>query len=244
MVCLILFGASLGNKIIGVKNIVKSFPFNNKLQFPSESKSSSKYVLKNISIELGAITTFIGPSKSGKSTLAKCIVGMERVDQGELVLNVPNTIRTIAITDDVSSKLVTSCGYLDHLYSLSYDSNKSVGDIIAKYRNGNKLTESIINVINLPLNEKINSLLESQKILFELLLVLMQTSTTSSNDYNPVVVMDEYLDKVIPSVRSKFYKSLQALITQIPLSVIIITHSRSVLQEIAEKVVVIKVDIT
>jgi ABC-type glutathione transport system ATPase component len=53
--------------------------------------------------------------------------------------------------------------------------------------------------------------------------------------------MDEYLDKVIPSVRSKFYKTLQALIANIPMKIIIITHSKSVLQEITEKIVVIKV---
>ena len=258
--CLLSLGFSLENNIIGVRNLYKSFPMNNKLLF-SMDKSKSKYVLKNINIELGTVTTFIGPSKSGKSTLAKCIIGMENVDQGELILNLSTGNSTKLITDEVSCKLMKSCGYLDHLYSLSYDSDKTVGDIIAKYRSVNQLTESIINIINIPLNEKVNNLLESQKILFELMSVLMKITNDNSsnnsnsnnnnnnnnnynnnnNDFNPIIVMDEYLDKVIPSVRSKFYKSLQLIIANIPMKVIIITHSKSVLQEITEKIVVIKV---
>ncbi len=248
--CLLSLGLSLENNISGVRNLYKSFPMKNKLLF-SIDKSKSKYVLKNINIELGSITTFIGPSKSGKSTLAKCIIGMENVDQGELILNLStgNGNSTKLITDEVSCKLMKSCGYLDHLYSLSYDSDKTVGDIIAKYRSANQLTENIINIINIPLNEKVNNLLESQKILFELMSVLMKiiSSNSESNinnnndDFNPIIVMDEYLDKVIPSVRSKFYKILQLIIANIPIKVIIITHSKSVLQEITEKIVVIKV---
>ena len=236
-------GFSFENNIVGVKNLYKSFPMNNKLLF-STDKSKLKYVLKNINIELGSITTFIGPSKSGKSTLAKCIIGMENVDQGELILNLSSGTSAKLITDEISRKLIKSCGYLDHLYSLSYDSDKIVGDVIAKYRSANQLTESIISVINIPLNEKVNNLLESQKILFELLLVLMKIISDNNNNndnFSPIIVMDEYLDKVIPSVRSKFYKSLRVIIANIPMKVIIITHSKSVLQEITEKIVVIKV---
>lgn len=240
IIYLLSLSISLANKIIGVKNVYKSFPVTNKLLF-SIDNGKTKYVLKNINLELGTITTFIGPSKSGKSTLAKCIIGMEPVDQGELVLNTPDT--TKVITTEISNKLLKSCGYLDHLYSLTYDSDRTVGEIITKYRSNTQLTDSIINIINIPLNEKINNLLESQKILFELMLVLIKIINTNSNndEYSPIIVMDEYLDKVIPSVRSKFYKTLQALIANIPMKIIIITHSKSVLQEITEKIVVIKV---
>jgi phospholipid/cholesterol/gamma-HCH transport system ATP-binding protein len=41
----------------------------------------------NLSLEAGEITVLIGPSGSGKSVLAKCILGLLPVDAGEIVLD-------------------------------------------------------------------------------------------------------------------------------------------------------------
>lgn len=62
----------MNNKILTLENVSKSF---GKLQ-----------VLKNISFELykHQIVSIIGPSGGGKSTLLRCLVGLEKLDSGSM----------------------------------------------------------------------------------------------------------------------------------------------------------------
>ena len=62
-------------KVLEVKNISNSF---NKIP-----------VLNNISLDVntGEIVSIIGPSGIGKSTLLRCICGLEKIDEGEIIIN-------------------------------------------------------------------------------------------------------------------------------------------------------------
>lgn len=63
------------NAIVEVKNISKKY--------------NNKTIFSNISIEIkrGKITCIVGKNGIGKSTLIKCILGVEKIDSGEIVLN-------------------------------------------------------------------------------------------------------------------------------------------------------------
>ena len=62
-------------KVLEVKNLSKCF---NKIP-----------VLNNLSLDVntGEIVSIIGPSGIGKSTLLRCICGLEKIDEGEIIIN-------------------------------------------------------------------------------------------------------------------------------------------------------------
>ena len=62
-------------KVLEVKNISKSFNKNK--------------ILNNFSLEAkkGEIVSIIGPSGIGKSTLLRCICGLEKIDEGKIIIN-------------------------------------------------------------------------------------------------------------------------------------------------------------
>lgn len=61
--------------MIEIKNLNKSY--------------GDKQILNdvNIQIEEGNILTLVGPSGGGKTTLLRCLAGLEKVDSGELIIN-------------------------------------------------------------------------------------------------------------------------------------------------------------
>lgn len=65
-------------KLIEIKNLRKSF--------------NGKAVLKDINLEInkGDIVAIIGASGSGKSTMIRCIAGLEKGESGQILLNGEN----------------------------------------------------------------------------------------------------------------------------------------------------------
>ncbi len=83
-------GERLGDKVIELKNVSKSF--------------GDRLLIDDLSITIppGAIVGIIGPNGAGKSTLFKMITGQEKPDQGEV--NIGHTVK-VAYVDQSRDKL-------------------------------------------------------------------------------------------------------------------------------------------
>lgn len=85
------------------------------MQLSNMSKSFGKQtILQDVSIDISAnqITGLIGPSGTGKTTLIKCLMGMEKYDTGSIQIDdtaVPNR------------KLLNKIGYMAQSDSLYHD---------------------------------------------------------------------------------------------------------------------------
>lgn len=67
--------------MIEVKNVTKSYPI------PKQKERLT--VLKNFSVDFDqeGVTVLLGPSGTGKSTLLRCINGLEAIDEGDIIVN-------------------------------------------------------------------------------------------------------------------------------------------------------------
>ncbi len=96
-------GARLGDKVIDLENITKSF--GNRVLFENLS----------LSIPKNAIVGVIGPNGVGKSTLFKMIMGVEKPDSGEIVIG--DTVQT---------------SYVDQGHQELQDAQKTVYEVVSQ----------------------------------------------------------------------------------------------------------------
>ena len=143
------------------------------------------------------------------------------------------------------------------MFCQSYDQNLTVDQLFYrlynKYSKEYELNSSyndLMTIIQLPLNEKVSSLLESQRKIFELFYAIIQSEINQllATNYNTstmksyIAILDEYLDKDVASVRSNFYRIIKILSNhpKFQLQVIIITHSKAIFSNYCDRVIVLK----
>ena len=243
-ICHVIRTINLSKKF--VKNSIKGKGWGLNINNIFDKKSdndNSFYALNriNVTLENTNVIAFIGPSGAGKSTLAKCLIGRELYDDGNIIID--NDYDVIG-------------AYLDHLFCQTYDQNLTINQLFQfLYNKYSKEVEEmssyrdIMDLIKtLPMNEKVSSLLESQKKIFELIYAILQAeiNTIATNKciskFSYIVVLDEYLDKDATSVRSNIYRTMKLLShhPKLQLQVIIITHSKAVFNNFCDKVIVLK----
>lgn len=252
---LLQFTHAHGIIIKSVKDISISFKQRGWRWFGSQT-STSPAALRNVTADFSGITALCGTSKSGKSTLGKILAGQYNRDewQGDIIYAVngnSESRRYPTVYIDLlyylsydSTKPVSH--YLTGLTSLNNISLNNFNHNDTK--TSDLLLEIMQNIFTVPLDSMINNLLESQKKYFEILLAftLIKRNTDNDSDKNNnsgnnnnknnkylnggLLILDEYLDKDMTSVRDTFFTSLRQLCNHpaIAFQVIIITHSKKV----------------
>ena len=213
----------------GVKSVSKVFLKERWFQPPTRIVA-----INEVTVDFAdGITAFCGSSGSGKSTLAKIVHGL--YDRKEYT-------GEILVSDSSLSPIPTV--YLDPFAYLTYDSTKSVdyylktGEVVAP--NGRFFYQKIYASFDIPTGTVINNLLESQRMLFEVILLFSRLQERSE-ETSGLLILDEYLDKVVPSVRSIFLLKIKELCKNEDLNfqVIIVTHSKAVCH-ICDSVIALK----
>ena len=175
-----------------------------------------KKVLDHIDIELssGKILGLIGPSGSGKTTTIKCLMGMEKLDEGH---------GQIFDTEIPDRKILNEIGYMgqsDALYEslTAYENLVFFGNLMGL--KGEKLKQAIatnMKLVNLEgeLNKIVNTFSGGMKRRLSLAITLLA---------NPnLIILDEPTVGIDPSLRRDIWKQLKHL-TKKGKSVIVTTH--------------------
>lgn len=175
-----------------------------------------KKVLDHIDIELssGKILGLIGPSGSGKTTTIKCLMGMEKLDEGHA---------QIFDTEIPDRKILNEIGYMgqsDALYEslTAHENLVFFGNLMGL--KGEKLKQAIatnMKLVNLEgeLNKIVNTFSGGMKRRLSLAITLLA---------NPnLIILDEPTVGIDPSLRRDIWKQLKHL-TKKGKSVIVTTH--------------------
>jgi ABC-type glutathione transport system ATPase component len=211
--------------VTGVKAVSKTFIRKGWFQAPKEI-----YALRDVTVDFAeGITAFCGSSGSGKSTLAKVIHG--QFPKGEYKGNV-------AVTDEAILKIPTV--YLDPFFYLTYDTTKTVGHYLKNDDTQSIIYREIYSLFDVPLTSVISNLFESQRKFFEILLLFNRMGGLETDD-SGLLILDEYIDKDMSSVRSVFFSKIRQLcaMENIKFQVIIVTHSNAVCNS-CDKVIALK----
>jgi ABC-type glutathione transport system ATPase component len=211
--------------VTGVKAVSKSFIRKGWFQAPKEI-----YALRDVTVDFAeGITAFCGSSGSGKSTLAKVIHG--QFPKGEYKGNV-------AVIDEAILKIPTV--YLDPFFYLTYDTTKTVGHYLKNDDTQSIIYREIYALFDVPLTSVISNLFESQRKFFEILLLFNRMGGLETDD-SGLLILDEYIDKDMSSVRSVFFSKIRQLcaMENIKFQVIIVTHSNAVCNS-CDKVIALK----
>jgi len=209
-------------KVLEVKKINKSF---NKIK-----------ILNNFSLEVdtGEIVSIIGPSGIGKSTLLRCICGLEKIDDGEIIIN--------------ENKLNSKTAKLTNL---------AIGMVFQDY---NLFPQySILDNITLPLIKVLKiSKTEAIKIAKKILLQMNLTEKINSYPFqlsggekqrlaiartlamNPkIICFDEPTSALDPKLVKQIFKIIKEL-SKKGTSILIVTHAINFATDISDKIIEIK----
>ena len=200
--------------VTGVKALSKTFVSKRWFQSPKVV-----YALREVTVDFAeGITALCGSSGSGKSTLAKVIHGQYPKEDYQ---------GSVSVVDEAILKIPTM--YLDPFFYLTYDTSKTVGQYLKIHDAQSVIYKEVYSLFDIPLESVISNLFESQRKFFEVLLLFSRMGGLETDD-SGLLILDEYLDKDMSSVRSVFFSKIRQLcmMENIKFQVIIVTHSNAV----------------
>lgn len=209
-------------KILEIKDICKSF---------KKIKILDKF---SLNVEEGEIVSIIGPSGIGKSTLLRCINGLEKIDSGEIIIN------NSKIKNKTSKQINLDVGLVFQDYNL-----------FPQYSVMENLTLTLTKVLKMKKQEAIKrakELLLQMKLLnkinsypYELSggekqrLAIARTLATNPK----IICFDEPTSALDPKLVKQVFKIIKELAKQ-GKAILIVSHDINFANEISNRVIEIK----
>lgn len=212
-------------KVLEIKNINKSF---------NERKILSDF---SLNMEEGEIVSIIGPSGVGKSTLLRCINGLEKIDSGEILINNKSLKRK---KDKISKEVNLEVGLVFQDYNLfpQYSVIKNItlpltAVLKIKKEEATKQAEELL--------EKMNLLEKRDSYPYELSGGEKQrVAIARAIATNPkIICFDEPTSALDPKLVIQVSKIIKDL-ANIGKAVIIVTHDINFAEQISDRIIEVK----
>ncbi|EKY28891.1 ABC transporter ATP-binding protein [Clostridium celatum] len=182
--------------------------------------------IDKLDIPEGYITGFIGPNGSGKTTTIKSLLGMTKLDSGEIkILN--SDINKDTKTKEYIAYVGDESGFLEE------SKISSLHKIISKfYSNWDEdLYKKYINKFKINEDKEYKSLSKGQKKQFELIMAL--------SHHPKLLIMDEPTSSLDPIIRNEFLELMQEHIDMDNMTVFYSTHITTDLDKSADYIIMI-----
>ena len=197
--------------MLEIKNVYKSYNRNK--------------VLKDISLTVlpGEIHGLIGENSAGKTTLIKCVTGIYKADQGEILYDG----NPIYDNPEVKERVGYVADYND--YIKYYTVSKMVHMYETFYPRFNKSKFNEFNqIFKLPVDKRVLSLSKGQKMRLAFML-----ETAKEPDY---LILDEPTSGLDPVAKARFFELLINEVEQREIGVLISSHNLEGLEKICDSV--------
>ena len=182
--------------------------------------------IDKLDIPEGYITGFIGPNGSGKTTTIKSLLGMTKLDSGEIkILN--SDINKDTKTKEYIAYVGDESGFLEE------SKISSLHKIISKFYSNwdEELYKKYINKFKIDESKKYKSLSKGQKKQFELIMAL--------SHHPKLLIMDEPTSSLDPIIRNEFLELMQEHIDMDNMTVFYSTHITTDLDKSADYIIMI-----
>tara|TARA_Y100000590_G_scaffold459079_1_gene615185 strand:- start:528 stop:1301 length:774 start_codon:yes stop_codon:yes gene_type:complete len=210
--------------ILRVKNLSKSF--------------GSRQIIQNLSLSInpGSINGLLGPNGSGKTTLFNLLLGILKVDQGEIYAKGDTKIKSMPIHERANRFKI---GYIPQNESVfrgltCQDNLKAIAEIsIKNKRERNEVVERLLEEFSLTdvRNTIANSLSGGQKKKLVIARALINKPE--------ILLMDEIFSAIDPITIDVIKNIIVELQTNRNLSILITDHAFNNVLEVADKIFII-----
>lgn len=200
----------------------------NILVLKNVSKNYGSFELQNINLSLkeNSITGFIGKNGAGKSTTIKAIIGLIKLDSGEIEYFDNPLLSTKEIKNKIG--VVLDGGYFYDTLTLN-----QMKDLIAStYDNWDEHKFAYyLNRFDLNGNQVINTLSKGMTMKYSLSLALSHNAD--------LLIMDEPTSGLDPEIRKELMDILKEYVAEEGNSVLFSTHITSDLEQSADEIIII-----
>lgn len=209
-------------KVLEIKQISKEF---------NKTKVLDKFSLE---VNSGEIVSIIGPSGIGKSTLLRCINGLEKIDSGEIIVN------NNSIQNKISKKINLDIGLVFQDYNLfpHYCVLKNVTLPLTKVLKIEQIEAEIIAkqiLSQMDLLEKINAYPYQLSGGEKQRLAIARTLATNPK----IICFDEPTSALDPKLVNQVFKIIKKLSKE-GKAILIVTHDMNFANKISDRVIEMK----
>ncbi|MCL1795819.1 MAG: amino acid ABC transporter ATP-binding protein [Clostridia bacterium] len=219
--------------MIEVKNITKSFDIKKRDSQTGKDNREKLTVLEDFSVDFTqeGVTVLIGPSGTGKSTLLRCINGLEAIDKGDIIVDgmsvrARNMLKKIRLTCGMVFQQTVLFPHLDVMGNLTMSPIKLLR---MKKKDAEEKARFYLNKVGLSSKEKAkhNELSGGEQQRIAIARALMMDPKA--------LLLDEITSALDPEMTSEVLQILENLAAE-GVCMLAVTHEMAFAQHVASRV--------